>query len=50
MGTYLYNGPKIDILPVMFGFVLYVDDDLTPVDADSEKVYNIISNGSKLNY
>ena len=50
MGAYLFNGHKIDILPVIFGFVLYMDDDLTPIEATEGEVLDIISNGQRLSY
>lgn len=50
MGAYLFNGHKIDILPVLFGYVVYMDDDLEPIDATEDEVQDIISNGQRLSY
>ena len=49
MGTYLYNGHKVDLFnnPVT-GFVAYVDDDLEPHDTTEDEAFAIIQNGIKI--
>jgi len=49
MGTYLYNGHKVDLfIHLISGFVAYIDDDLTPQEISDNVALSIIENGVKI--